>query len=166
MGKKVSRKQEKAIERANDFMSDPRIKNLNLFQRQLVFEFSKKMSEIRIREERERIQESVILAFEQAIVVTTLAYCQVMRDKYWIKSSREKLPKMIDEMSNLMESYMCDAVSFLEMADYIEMYTGKKLHCDWMKEESTSIKDLMYFTDDPDWTPPRYYEKNGERISS
>ena len=71
-------------------------------------------------------------AIEKAFLLMLSIPLNVLVNDYWEKSAKKRIPKFIDDVISLYESLENGSVSYGELYEMLEEYSGIKLEAEWL----------------------------------
>lgn len=84
-------------------------------------------------------------ACEKAFIQLLAIPCMILEEDYWKKSAKQRLPKFIDDVASLYDSYQRGIVSDQDLADFLKETAGIEIEAKWLEakekinaEQSTS----------------------------
>ena len=77
----------------------------------------------------EMVQEANEKAFVQLLAIP----CLILGEDYWKKTAKQKIPKFIEDVASLYESYQQGNVTDQDLADALNDMAGIEIEAEWLR---------------------------------
>lgn len=74
-------------------------------------------------------------ANERALLQLLAIPCLILGEDYWKKSAKQRIPKFIEDVASMYESYEIGVVTDQDLADALYDMAGIKIEAEWMKHK-------------------------------
>ena len=82
------------------------------------------------RKEAEKMEKE---ANEKALLQLLAIPCLILGEDYWKKSAKQRIPKFIEDVASMYESYNMGIITDQDLADALKDMTGIEIEAEWMK---------------------------------
>ena len=80
-------------------------------------------------------------ANERALLQLIAIPCLILGEDYWKKSARQRIPKFIEDVASMYESYKMGIITDQDLADALKDMTGIEIESEWMKHKKEVISN-------------------------
>lgn len=72
-------------------------------------------------------------ACEKAFMQLLAIPCMILEEDYWKKSAKKRIPKFIDDIASLYDSYERGIVTDQDLADFLKEIAGIEITAKWLE---------------------------------
>lgn len=82
-------------------------------------------------------------ANERALVQLLAIPCLILGEDYWKKSAKKRIPKFIEDVASMYESYKMGIVTDDDLADALKDMAGIEIEAEWMKHKKEGAESEL-----------------------
>lgn len=79
------------------------------------------------------IMKSEKVGIEKGMMFTLAVVLNLLIEDYWKKTASKRVPKLAEDVVNLIDAIQCGVVDVEDCVDYVEKATGMKFQADWIR---------------------------------
>ena len=84
------------------------------------------------------------VGIEKGMMLTLAVVLNLLIEDYWKKTAPKRVPKLAEDVINLIDAVQCGVVEVEDCVAYVEQETGMKFNADWIRHTgvTANIKRL------------------------
>lgn len=79
------------------------------------------------------IRKSEKVGIEKGMMFTLAVVLNLLIEDYWKKTAPQRVPKLAEDVVNLIDAIQCGVVDVEDCVDYVEKETGMKFQANWIR---------------------------------
>ena len=90
------------------------------------------------------VRKSEKVGIEKGMMFTLAVVLNLLIEDYWKKTAPKRVPKLAEDVVNLIDAIQCGVVDVEDCVDYVEKATGMKFQADWIRHtgQGANMKKL------------------------
>lgn len=90
------------------------------------------------------VMKSEKVGIEKGMMFTLAVVLNLLIEDYWKKTAPQRVPKLAEDVVNLIDAIQCGVVDVEDCVDYVEKETGMKFQADWIRHtgQGANMKKL------------------------
>ena len=79
------------------------------------------------------VRKSEKVGLEKGMMLTLAVVLNLLIEDYWKKTAPKRVPKLAEDVVNLIDAIQCGVVDMEDCVAYVEQATGMKFQADWIR---------------------------------
>ena len=85
------------------------------------------------------VRKSEKVGIEKGMMFTLAVVLNLLIEDYWKKTAPQRVPKLAEDVVNLIDAIQCGVVDVEDCVAYVEQETGMKFNADWIRHTGNGV---------------------------